>query len=147
MRKYFRSIALITNEDRSAWLCTWNESNEYFDFISVEPRAGDSFRDCISNEVVRSLGLRSRDVLVANMAQINDEYVGVLPGHPDQQHIAVAFFMVHLYSKSSKHAVDALPNRRWLTASELLKGKANDGLSISPTLIHLLRRTEVVQAW
>jgi hypothetical protein len=147
MQKYFRSIALIPNEDRSAWFCTWSESDNYFDFISVEPNAGDSFRECIANEVIRILELRSRDVLVANMAQINDEYVGVLPDHPDQQHIAVAFFMVHLYSKSSKHVVDSLPDGRWLASDELLEGKAQDGLSMSPTLIHLLRRTEVIQAW
>ena len=147
MQKYFRSIAMIPNEDQSRWFCAWNESEAYFDFTSVEPRAGDSFRACISKEVIRVLRLRSKDVLVANMAQINDEYVGVLPGHPQQQHIAIAFFMVHLYGKSSNNAVDSLPKGRWLTSSELLAGQAKDGLAISPTLVHLLRRTEVIQAW
>lgn len=138
---------MIPNELRSAWFCEWNESAQFFDFISVETNVGDSFRDRIAEKVILRLGLQSRDVLVANMAQINTEYIGSLPDHPHPQHIAVAFFMVHLYSQSSKPVVNSIPDARWLTASELLASKAKDCRAVSPTLSHLLTRTEVIQAW
>ncbi len=117
MQKYVRSLALIArvNEQHSLWLCQWCDQRACDDFVSGERRADESFRDCIDREVAKSLGLQWRDFLVANMAQLNMEFAAVLPGEQHPYHVAVAFYIVHLYHAASRQRVASLPNTKWLT--------------------------------
>ena len=147
--QYFRSLALIpdSTEPNSRWLCLWDSNRNCFNFISAERRKQESFRTCIHAAVLDNLRLTKRDVLVSNMAQLNLEFVATLPGDTSESHIAVSFYAVHLYSRSSRHAVTELVEGRWLTGKELMRGQTSDGWRVDPTLNFLLRRADIIPTW
>ena len=120
-----------------------------FDFISAEPLQSESFRECIDRQVGIELGLKSADILVSNMAQLNLECAAKLSGDTDPSHLGVAFYVVHLYSKASRQKAESLsPNEyEWLASEELLCGKTSRGKLVSPILSFLLRRSQVIQSW
>lgn len=147
--KYFRSVALIPedSESNSRWLCLWDNNRSCFDCVTAERGDNESFRDCIHREVLESLDLTKRDVLVSNMAQLNLEFVHTLPESTSDTHVAVSFYLVHLYSETARQAVKEMVEGRWLTGKELLHGETTDGWAVSPTLSYLLRRAAVIQTW
>ena len=147
--KFFRSVALIpdSTETKPKWLCVWDNNRSCFDFVTAERCGNESFRDCIHREVLESFGLTKRDVLVSNMAQLNLEFVDTPPESKTNLHIAVSFYLIHLYSRAARHAVKEMVEGRWLTGNELLHGETIDGWSVSPTLSYLLRRADVIQTW
>jgi hypothetical protein len=148
MRKYFRSLALVPpdHSDRSRWLCLWSADRTCFDFVSGEPREGESFRQCIQRQVAHELDLEQKDFLVANMAQLNLEFAAVLPGDTEPRHVGVAFYIVNLYRESARDTVESLPGTRWLGNDELLAGKTADGSPVSRVLTYLLKRSDVIPA-
>jgi len=70
-----------------------------------------------------------------------------LPGEPHETHFGVAFYVVELYRKSAWNRVDADAKNRWLTAEEIHQKKSIDGRPVHPTLVYLIRRSEVIQPW
>ena len=147
--KYFRSVALIPESSglNSGWLSIWDNNRSCFDFVTAERCGDESFRDCVHREVLESLELTKRDVLVSNMAQLNLEFVDTLPGSVSDSHIAISFYLVHLYSRAARQAVEEMVEGRWLTGKELLHGETTDGWSVSPTLSYVLHRADVIQTW
>lgn len=147
--KYFRSVALIPDwaESNSKWSCVWDNVRSCFDFVTAERSGNESFRDCIHREVLEALSLTKRHVLVANMAQLNLEFVDALPESTSDSHIAVSFYLVHLYSRAARLAGKEMVEGRWLTGKELLNGETTDGWRVSPNLSYLLRRADVIQTW
>ncbi len=147
--KFFRSVALIPEsaESSSKWFCLWDNNRSCFDFIKAERDLDESYRDCIHREVLASLSLTKRDVLVSDMAQLNLEFVDKLPESTANSHIAVSFYVVHLYSHAARQAAAGIVEGRWLTGTELLQGQTTDGWRVSPTLSYLLRRADVIQPW
>jgi hypothetical protein len=81
------------------------------------------------------------------MAQVNLEFAGCFPGEDKLHHIAVAFYMVNPYGRSSWKAIETYTGGRWLSGKELHAGKAEDGRPVNPRLVHLLHRSEAVPAW
>lgn len=144
--RYSRSIAMVrrTDENVDQWLCVWDTTRNYYDFVTAEPQAGQSYRAAIQEQVCDTLSLSKRDLLVSSMAQLNLEYGDTLPDTKQPTHISVSFFQVHLYSKFSRSHVEALPNVRWTSSTELLHGQTSDGWAISETLTYLLRRSDVI---
>jgi hypothetical protein len=149
MQTYFRSIALIPRgaEGRASWFCRWSDQHAYFDFVTGERVREESFRSCIEREVVNTLGLCPKDFLVANMAQLELEFVAVLPGETEPSHVRVAFYMVRPYGQTSREVVESSPGGRWLTGRELLAGQTDDGAAVNPILTYLLKRSEVIRPW
>lgn len=144
MTKYFRAFALIPRSDRrESWFCIPDEESKYITFLAGTPKEDESFRECIKRSVCQSLRIEARDILVSNMAQLNLEYVDLLPGEQNARHIAVAFHMVHLYRKPARNAI-CRSNGIWLTRRELLCGETFDGRSIDPILIYFLKKSEVL---
>lgn len=144
--KWCPAFALIprTFDSQSEWLCLWDENRSYFDFITAVRSAKHSFRDDLQSQVCKALDLRKRDVLISNMAQLNLEFAGVLPGEGNTKHVVAAFYLVHLYSRSARDRVEELSEGRWLSTDELLNGQTLDGWGVSPNLSFLLRRSDVI---
>jgi hypothetical protein len=150
MNRYFRSIALIRRpaDHRSTWLARWDESAKFYDFIMAEPLEHESYRECIDREVGWILNLdRARDYLVANMAQVNLESDETFPGDAQPSHIGVAFYTVDLYRKNAWQQVAATEGIRWLNSEEIHAGHTSDGHPINPSLVFLIRKSEVIQPW
>lgn len=149
--KYFRSLALISQatDSTSTWLCLWNDHGKHFDFVTaeVDSDSDKSFRESLHREVLETFSLNQRDILVANMAQLNLEFADTLPGHLEPMHIGISFYPVHLYSQAARKSVDEMTRVRWLSGPELLNGQTSDGWGVSPTLRYFLRRSAVIQAW
>lgn len=147
--RFFRSFALIPKPDgdTSSWFCLWSAQSRYYEFVTAIRGFEDSYRDCLEEELCRALGLKHRDFLVANMAQLNLEFADVLPGQSQPHHIGAAFYMVHLYGEAARTTVEGIAKGRWLSSSELLEGKTADGSAVSPVLTYLLNRSDVIQPW
>ena len=146
MKRFFRSIAMIPNRftDRDQWLCAWDGNHDCYNFIMGERLETESFRECVERETCWVLGLERRDILVANMAQVNLEYQDVLPGETDPSHIAVAFYSIHLYGKNARQVVREFTEGAWLSRPELTNGRAEDGRIVSPVLTYLLQKADVI---
>lgn len=150
MRQLFVSIALISRieDDRSRWLVRWRSSDGCYDLVRGLRLEKESFRETIDREVGWQLGLsRERDYLVSNMAQLNLEFVDILPGEPGAQHVAASFYPVHLYGREARSRVEQDGSNRWVTADELLRGRVQDGTPVSPVTHHLLHRGDVIAPW
>ena len=150
MRKLFVSVALISRfeGDRSQWLVRWQPRGKCYDLVKGRRLDQESFRETIDREVGWQLGLsRDRDYLVSNMAQLNLEFVDTLPGETEPQHVAVAFYPVHLYGRDARTKIEEDRDNCWITADELLRGQSDGRPKISPVTRHLLRRADVIAPW
>ena len=149
MHKYIRSVVMIprVTEDRTEWFSVWNSEEGHFDFVTGVPSQHESFRACATRVVSESLGLHTRDFLVSNMAQLNLQYVAVLPGSPAESQVIVSFYHVNLYRKGSRLVSHNHPTGKWLTAPELLDGRTRDDHDVCPTTTALLTRSQVIQRW
>ena len=148
MPKFYRSVALIPNsaETNAKWLCRLNHDEHWFDVIAAEPKANESFRDCLHRKVLVSLNLTNRDILTASAAQLNLDFVGTLPDTSSDAHIVVSFYIVHLYNRTARAAVDTA-ECRWLTGKELLNGQTLDGWRVNPKTTYLLARADIIPTW
>ena len=150
MRQLFVSIALISRieGDRNRWLVRWRSPDGCYDLVRGFRLEQESFRETIDREVGWQLGLsRQRDYLVSNMAQLNLEFVDVLPGETDPQHVAASFYPVHLYGREAHSRVEQDRGNRWVTADELLQGRVQGGGPLSPVTHHLIHRGDIIAAW
>ncbi|MDG2381447.1 MAG: hypothetical protein P8N76_07225 [Pirellulaceae bacterium] len=149
MKQFIRAFGMVPEDGgtREKWLCLWNNRRKCFEFISAEPMAADTFREQIHQQVCADLGLSDQQLLTASMAQLNLETSEVLPGETQPCHLAIAFYLTELYGPDAKSRIQRVPNHRWLNHRELIGGTSDDGLDVDPVLVHLLRRTEVIQPW
>jgi hypothetical protein len=149
MEKQVQAVALIprSHADRSHWFALWQPERESFDFVTARFGEGESPRDVLDREVSKALGLPSNEFLVANMAQINLEVLEVAACDQMPQPLCIAFYLIQLYSRRARQAVNSHPAGRWVTGQELHAGCTADGRAINPSLTRLLRGTEVVQPW
>ena len=148
METLSRAITLVPDDYGlpTAWLGRWCHVRGHFDFASADRTADESLRDAATRAVVEGLPLTKRDVLVANMAQLNLEYVDQQPDTETPLAVQVAFYMVHLYRAPARAAVDNDDDCRWLTAEELLSGDVGGGYRVSPLLTRLLRQADLFRA-
>ena len=76
------------------------------------------------------------------MARLNLE----LPAE-DSDHCVdgvVEFYVVDLFGKSGRASVELNKQLRWLTGEEVLSGTTTDGKTISPALVELMTRADVI---
>jgi hypothetical protein len=150
MRKWFQSVALIRRLDngQSLWLAREGDTPGVLNFIAAPRLEKESFRETIRREVAWVLDLDpQRDLLVSNMAQVNLEFAGRLPGDDEDSHIAAAFFMVEPYGNNAHKAIRSDPENHWLTSSEVCSGRLAKGQVLEPALVYLLERAKVINAW
>ena len=150
MDKLFRSVALIQKieKDQSQFLLKFNSEKTQLDFVSAERLEKESFREAVTREISWQLELqRDKDFLVSNMAQLSMEYTGTLPGTADEQQIAFAFYMVHLYGNSARLKVKESNTTAWITAAEICKGATKSGIPIAEIPVHWINRWGILQAW
>lgn len=149
MNKIFQSVALIQHNegDQNKMLLRWQETRDRWEFIVAERLKKESFRESITCEVAWQLDLnRKSDFLVSNMAQLSMEYVETLP-NDTTQHVAVAFYNVHIYRRTVLQSLSEDPSNRWLSAAEVCRGQTADGQHIHPRVVAWINKWSVVQPW
>ncbi len=151
MRKYFRSIGLIrkmNDPGQSFWLAVWSDDDRQFGLVSAPRLESESFREAIMREVGWELDLNpNRDFLVSSVSQLNLEFVGPLPNQCGDLHVAVAFYLVDLFKRTTKQQVESDERCRWLTSQEVVGGLTSDGHAIDETQVYLINRAQVINAW
>jgi len=155
MSQLTKSIALLRHPEQleNLWLAYWNTGRNYFDFVTAERMEGDSFRESLDREVAWILDLRRRkDYIISSMARLHLE----LPANDSQSdpqdtaprdgapQAVVEFYVVDLYGKSGRASVELNQQLRWVSGEEVLSGQTNDGQAVSPSLVQLLTRADVI---
>ena len=149
MHKLFQSVALVlrTDEKQTHMLLRRQPEPHQWNFIVGERLNRESFRESVTREVAWQLNLnRKSDFLVSSMAQLSMEYVETTP-EGSQQHIAVAFYNVHIYRRTVLETLFADESNRWVSAAETCQGKTIDGQIIDPQVVHWINKWSVVQPW
>ena len=102
MVRLFQSVALVQQPEgeTSKLLLKWHAPELLDVYCRRSLKQRESFRESVTREVAWQLNLkRNSDFLVSNMAQLSIEYVETMPDET-QRHIAVAFYIVHIYRRS-----------------------------------------------
>lgn len=149
MDKLFQSIALVKRHEgeKARLLLKWRADSNCWAFIVADRLDRESFRESVIREVAWQLNLsRQSGFLVSSMAQLSMEFVESRPDD-SQRHVAVAFYNVHLYRKSSLESVASDSANRWVSAAEVCGGKTNDGHVIDPRVVNWINKWGVVQHW
>lgn len=149
MNKVFQSIALVKRieGEHNKMLLRWQASQNRWEFVVADRLNKESFRESITREVAWQLDLdRKSDFLVSSMAQLSMEYVETLP-NDTTQHVAVAFYPVHIYRRTVLQFLSDDPSNRWLSAAEICQGETADGQHIHPRIVAWINKWSVVQPW
>ena len=150
MEKVFRSVALIRRyvDDHAQWMALWDESHNWWDFIVGQRLDKESFRETAMREVGWRLNLgRTSDFLVANMSQLNMEYIGQLPGDLSEKHIAVAFYAVDLYKAEVAKTIADHQSICWLSSAEVCAGQQENGPILNPLICYWVNKWQVILPW
>jgi hypothetical protein len=113
------------------------------------PRLEDeSFRETVTREVAWQLDLeRQREFLVANMAQINLEFEGSLPGEEAVTRLMVAFYSVDLYRRVARERIGQRPDLIWVPSEVLCHESYFGDHLINPFHQSLVNRGKVIESW
>ena len=150
MKKIELAIALIrsTASGTPRWLIKQAGNVSKPSLIIGHRLENESFRETVAREVSWELNLdRRRDFLVANMAQMNLEFVDRLPGNPEKSHIRAAFYNVEIYRS---HVLEQLHNDascRWIDSAAVCDGVTRHGQILNPIVPYLINRSSVIQHW
>ena len=150
MDQRFRSVALIqqSGETPARFFLRWNDEDSKFEFVVGDRIDKESFRETVTREVAWQLDLdRKRDFLVANMAQLNMEYVEVSPFDQSQTHVAVAFYNVHVYRKQVLQTLNDDTDSKWVSSKEICDGQTTDGEMIDPQVVEWINRWRIIEPW
>jgi len=150
MDKVSLAVTLIRNTSAQTlrWLARLNEFTMQLEFVIGERLEKESFRETAIREVAWELELdRTRDFLVANMAQHNLEFVDQLPGWFSKNHLAVSFYNVEIYRKEVLEAIDQDSRNLWVTSGEICNGVTHCGRRFDPIVPYLIKRSDVIQHW
>jgi 8-oxo-dGTP pyrophosphatase MutT (NUDIX family) len=117
------------------YLAQWNEAWHAFHFVGGHKRDDESFRDCCVREVAEELGLvEGRDFRLAPERRCHLRYI-----HRSESARADTAYTVELFdAELLSPAVEADPNNRWLTESDIRAGRCRDGRAVSPTMLRIL---------
>ena len=150
MEKFFKSIALIRNvrNQPPKWLVIWDSTSSHWDFVLADRLEKETFRETIGREVAWRLNLnRDKDFLVSNMAQLNVEYAGFLPGETEEKNIGLAFYNVDLYRKHSNDQVNKRDDVCWVSSREIHGSRTIEDKAINPTVCTWIKKWEVILPW
>lgn len=143
------SVALIRkmHDQGLRWLAKMMPSKQ-LGFVVGERLEQESFRESAIREVAWELGLdRQRDFLVANMAQMNLEFVDQLPGQFSKSHIKVSFYNVEIYRQEVLESLEKERGNFWVTSEEICDGVTYCGRRFDPVVPYLINRSSVIQYW
>ena len=146
--QHFRSIALIQEDGDgpAQWLLRWEPKRTQWRFVVGERLNKESFRQTIQREVGWQLNLDPKsDFLVSNMAQLSMEYVDTNTENDEEQHVAVSFYLVHIYRRQALELVNADKSNRWVSAAEICEGKTKDDQPIHPRVVEWINKWQIVQ--
>jgi len=149
MNKLFQSVAFVLQRDEThtQMLLRRQQNPNQWNFIVGERLNKESFRESVTREVAWQLNLnRKSDFLVSNMAQLSMEYYETNQDG-SQQHIAVAFYNVHVYRRKLLETLSEDDSNRWVSAAEVCEGQTVDGQLIDPRVVNLINKWNVVQPW
>lgn len=150
MERTSLSVALIrkTYNQSLQWLARLDPKTKKLTFVVSERLGKESFREATTREVAWELRLdRQRDFLVANMAQMNLEFIDQLPDHRNKCHVTVSFYNVEIYRKDVVKSLEEDPNNFWVTSEEICDGKTQCGRVFHPLIPYLVARSNVIQYW
>jgi hypothetical protein len=149
MDKLEIGVALIRKIDtKIQWLGILNDSKSQVDFVTAQRLENESWRETIMREVAWQLEIdRKRDIVVSNMAQLNLEFETVLPGTSEPTQLSCAFYNVQLYGKETSERIDGREPFVWLTSDEICNGVTKTGIPISPLVVQLNQKANVIQRW
>jgi hypothetical protein len=143
-------LALIRErgDSESMWLTQASPSQPMLSFISGNRLEGESFRETVSREVAWQLDLdRNREFLVANMAQIDLEFEGTVPGQEGLLRLHVAFYSVDLYRRIARERIANRKDLVWVPSSTLCQAERFGNWLINPFHQSLIQRSKVIESW
>jgi hypothetical protein len=144
------ALALIRDRqaDGSRWLMQAIGCQPVLNLICGGRLEDESFRETVTREVAWQMDLsRDRDFLVSNMAQINLEFVGSLPGRAEEIRMQVAFYSVDLYRQTARDRVQQRDDLIWVPSEILCQETHFEGRLINPFHQSLINRGKVIEAW
>lgn len=150
MQKIELGLALIREraDEGSMWLTQASRNQPMLSFVSGNRLEGESFRETISREVAWQLDLeRNREFLVANMAQIDLEFEGEIPGQPNPTRLHVAFYSVDLYRSAARKRIAQREDLVWVPSNVLCEADRFGGWLINPFHQSLIQRSKVIESW
>ena len=157
MRDLKLAVALIrARPDQPHWLGRrrllnnpqTKESRQQIDFIMTDAIDAESVRTAVAREVSWVLDIdRDRDLLVSNMAQLNIQFEGVMPGTTERCQVTAAFYNVNFYRSAAIERISASDDFVWLSSHEICSGRSDEGIEIDPVFLWLNRQANVIQSW
>ena len=121
------------------------------DFIRCVRGEGVGYRESLEAAVAERLGLRrGKDYIVSSVprAHLNSRLCGSkVDGREDEPLWYVCqFFVVNLFGKAAREAVDARDDVRWLSPRDVYRGHGPDGMPLKADLRELLKSADAVPA-
>ena len=150
MKKTELAIALIrsTASGTLRWLIKQSDNTSKPNLIIGHRLEEESFRETVTREVGWELDLdRKRDFLVANMAQINLEFIDRLPGDTEKSHVVASFYNVEMYRAKSLEQLSKDKSVRWVDSVAMCDGVTREGQILNPIVPYLINRSSVIQHW
>lgn len=150
METYELSVPLIRTLGPSGlqWLMRLHAPHSQLRFLGVQRLEGESCRESVAREVAWELGLeRKTDFLVSNMAQLNVDFIGVLPGQTTPSCNRISFYNVEVVRRSVLEKLESDSQNVWVSSSEICSGISQSGLPMDPYLTTIIRERGVIQAW
>jgi len=143
-------LALIRDRgaDGSRWLTHYDRCQNMLSLICGPRLEDESLRETVTREVAWQLDLeRQCEFLVANMAQINLEFEGSLPGQEALTKLVVAFYSVDLYRRLARERVAQRPDLVWVPSEVLCNDPRFGDHLINPFHQSLVNRCKVIESW
>ncbi len=150
MKKTELAIALIRSTESGSlrWLVKHGNSGEKPSLIIADRLEKESFRETVAREISWELNLdRKRDFLVANMAQMNLEFIDRLPGYTEESHIVAAFYNVEIYRAKVLEQLQGDDSCFWIDSAAVCDGVTRQGQILNPIVPYLVNRSSVIQHW
>lgn len=150
MRTIELGLALIRErgDSGSRWLTQASRNQQMLSFIAGNRLEGESFRETVTREVAWQLDLeRNREFLVANMAQIDLEFQGTVPGQDEEMRLHVAFYSVDLYRRVARNRILNRPDLVWVPSITLCESLQFGEWTINPFHQSLIQRSKVIESW
>lgn len=145
MNHFTGAIALLRHPEQleALWLTHWDATLKHYDFVTAERLEGESFRECLDREVAWILDIRrGKDYVISSQARLHLE----LPteSSEDEPTGVVEFYIIDLFGKSGRASIERNKTLRWLTSDEVLSGQTSDDKLVSPALVELLHKADVI---
>ncbi len=143
------SIALVRRlvGESEEWLGIWDETSGTFRLPHANRGEHETFRSCLHAVIEEELELnRKNDYIISGLSRKHFQAPIEWPGETVPQWVIVEFFTVDLYGRTSRAAVDRLPNVRWISLREMARGWTSDGYRICDHHQTLIRRADLLPA-